>query len=309
MRIVIFIFLCIVWGTTWVAIKVTLEGFPPFLGAAFRFAVASLLLFSFLRLKNISMKIKRSDFFMISLSAFFLYALDYGLIYWGEQYLSAGVTAIFFATFPLFTGIWATFLFRNESFRWNKFVGLLLALAGVVVVFLDQLILTQFDQMIILGVAAIISGAAFAAIALVLVKKYLATVQPVALSFHQMLQGVIFLLVFSLFLENPTLVTLNMRVIIAVCYLGAVGSALAFALYYFLLQQMSAITLSLIIYITPIIALIFDYLVFGEVIQIRAIIGMFIIFAGIAFVELDLKRLNTFHKRFKVHHNNKHLNS
>lgn len=298
MQIFIFLFLCIVWGTTWVAIKISLEGLPPFLGASCRFMVAILILFCYLKLKNITLKLEKKDFWIISFSAFLMYTLDYGLIYWGEQYLSAGVTSIFFATFPLFIGIWSTFLFRNELLRWNKFIGLLLGSIGVTIVFFDQLLLTHFEKIVILGILAIIIGAACGAMSVVLVKKYLTKINPVTLSFHQMLQGVIFLFIFGLLMENPTQIQLNLRIALAVLYLGAIGSSLAFALWYFLLQQLTATTLSLIIYITPLVALLVDYFVFGEIIQFRAVIGMIIIFSGIAFVELDLQKINKIHKQF-----------
>jgi drug/metabolite transporter (DMT)-like permease len=297
MRLVTFIFLCFVWGTTWVAIKVSLEGLPPFLGAAARFTIALLILLIYIKWKNISLKMKKKDFWIVSLSAFLMYTLDYGLIYWGEQYLSAGVTAIFFATFPLFTGIFATFLFRNERFQWTKFFGLILALIGVTIVFFDQLIITQFQQKVMGGIIAIITGAACAAMSVVLVKKFLSHFNPVSLSFHQMLQGVLFLLFFGLVFENPQNINLSLRVSFAVVYLGAMGSALAFALYYWLLQQFTATTLSLIIYISPVVALLVDYLVFGEIIQLRAVLGMMAIFAGIALVEFNLKKMIRIHNR------------
>ena len=298
MPLLTFFFLCVVWGTTWIAIKISLEGLPPFLGASLRFTLALLLLGGYIFWKKIPIRMNKKDFWIVTSSAFLMYTLDYGLIYWGEQYLSAGVTSIFFATFPLFTGLWAIFLFRSEKFYWNKFLGLILALAGIAVVFFDQLLSTRFDRMVSWGIAAIILGAAGGAMSVVLVKKYLARINPVALSFHQMLQGVIFLFFFSFILESWNFSQLTPRVALAVCYLGMFGSALAFALYYWLLQQWSAITLSLIIYITPLVALLVDFLVFAEVIHLQAALGMLIIFSGIAFVQFTPQQLFRLGERF-----------
>ena len=140
-----------------------------------------------------------------------MYTLDYGLIYWGEQYLSAGVTSIFFATFPLFTGISAIFLLKNEKFSWYKFIGLIIGLLGVSVVFLDQLLLTQFNQQVVLGSFAIILGAASGAMSVVLVKKYLSAINPVTLSFFQMIQGIIFLSLLGFILEKSSDIQVNLR--------------------------------------------------------------------------------------------------
>ena len=218
-----------------------------------------------------------------------MYTLDYGLIYWGEQYLSAGVTSIFFATFPLFTGICAIFLFKNEKFSWHKLTGLMFGLAGVSIVFWDQLLLTQFDHQVVLGSLAIILGAASGAVSVVLVKKHLSIINPVVLSFYQMVQGIIFLYLIGFILERAYDIQVNLRVGLAVVYLGAIGSALAFALYYWLLQKWSAISLSLIVYIIPLVALLVDYLVLSELIHPRAILGMLIIFSGVAIIQLDTK--------------------
>ncbi len=282
------LFLCVVWGTTWIAIKISLEGLPPFLGVSLRVTLALLLLLGYIFWKRISLRLPKRDFLVIASSAFLMYTLDYGLIYWGEQYLSAGVTAIFFATFPLFTAIWATFLFRSERFSRPKFVGLLLALVGVTIVFLDQLISTRFDRQVLWAIVAIIIGAAGGAMSVVLIKKHLPKVHPVALSFHQMLQGVVILYGFSFILEPWNPLHINLRVFLAVIYLGAIGSALAFALYYWLLQKWSATTLALIIYITPLVALLVDYLTFGEVIHWQGVVGMVIIFSGISVVQFHL---------------------
>jgi drug/metabolite transporter (DMT)-like permease len=304
MQIITFLFLCFVWGTTWVAIKISLEGFPPFLGAMFRFSIAVILLFVYAKLNRISLRIKKKEFWIISISAFLMYPIDYGLIYWGEQYLSAGVTAIFFATFPLFTGIWVIVFFREEKFNWKKALGLIVAFIGILIVFLDQLFLTQFDKMIVYGILAVIQGALGGALCVVIVKKYLPNINHVSLSFFQMLQGVIYLALIGLFVEDINSIYLNTRVVMAVLYLGMVGSALAFALYYWLLKQLSAITMSLIIYITPIVAVIVDYFVFGEIIQLRAWLGMLVIFSGIAIVEIDKSRFNQL-QQLIIKNNNK----
>lgn len=92
-------FLSFVWGTTWIAIKYSLIGIPPFLGASARFLVALACLLGYAAHKRRSLKISSKDFSMIFISSILLYLLDYGLIYWGEQYINAGATAIFLPHF------------------------------------------------------------------------------------------------------------------------------------------------------------------------------------------------------------------
>ncbi len=287
MQILTFLFLCIVWGTTWIAIKVSLEGIPPFLGASIRFGVAIVFLGIYIYWKRVSLTMQSRLFAVLAISAFLMYVLDYGLIYWGEQYLSAGVTSIFFATFPLFTALWSKFLIPGAKFQVNKVLGLVLGFTGIFIVFYQQLILTQFSVVVILGSLAITIGAAGGALSTVLVKKHLQKMNHLSLSFLQMLIGVVFLLLIGLASEDIRQVHLNQRVMLAVIYLGGVGSALAFAFYYWLLKTTTPVTLSLIIYITPIVAVIGDYFFYGQVLGARAILGMTVVFAGIALSQME----------------------
>jgi drug/metabolite transporter (DMT)-like permease len=275
------IFLCLVWGSTWVAIKISLEGFPPLLGAAFRFLSASIVLFIYIKWKGISLKVNKREFNIITISAFLVYVGDYGLIYWGEQYLSAGVTSIFFATFAIFTALMSNFIFKSEAFQWRKFLGLVIGLMGIMIVFYDQLEVTSFSLKITLASTAILVAALSAAISMVIIKKHLAEVDTVSLSFHQLWLGTIFLALLGFIFENPARIQMSTRVLTAILYMGIIASAVAFVLYYKLLKQMSAISLSLIIYVIPLTALVGDYLFFGEILPLRSFIGMLVIFSGI----------------------------
>ena len=285
MKLLGFSVLCCIWGTTWLAIKITLEGLPPILGAGLRFLLALILLFLIILWKKIPLRLPKNEIRLLVVCAFLTYVIDYGLIYWGEQYLTAGVTSIFFATLAIFTAIFANFIFKNELFHSKRFFGLLLGLIGIIVVFYDQLVITNFNRFVILASIAIILAGASAALSVVIIKKYLTQMNPFILTFYQLLIGVCFLFIISFTMENYSSVHINNRIIVAVAYLGIMGSAFAFVLYYRLLQQMSAITLALIIYITPVIAVITDFIAFGEIIPLRSFIGMIIIFMGIGLTQ------------------------
>jgi len=280
-KVISLIFICIVWGSTWVAIKITLEGIPPMLSAASRFAFASLALMIYLRWKRIPIAVTAREFRILTITAFLMYVTDYGFIYWGEQYISAGVTSIFFATFAIFTALLSNFIFKNEAFNLRKFVGVMIGFAGILTVFYDQLAITRFDLKVIIASTAILLAALSAAISMVVVKKYLPRMETVSLTFHQIWIGTVFLLIIGLITENPAEIRLNVRIVGAVIYMGVIASALAFAVYYKLLQHMSAISLSLTIYVIPLTALVLDYFIFHEILSLRSFIGMVIVFAGI----------------------------
>jgi drug/metabolite transporter (DMT)-like permease len=281
--------LCLIWGTTWQAIKISLKGLPPFTGAGFRFVVASLVLFLIILFRRSSLHVNKREIRLLLLVAVLTYFIDYGLIYWAEKYLSAGVTAVFFATFPLFTAIFSNFIFKNEHFNWIKYIGLMIGFSGITIVFLDQLMITSFNKMIILSSSGVIISAISAAIATVIIKKHLTHINSFSLSFYQMAPGALFLLSFGLLSENLDAIRLPTDVVLAVLYLAIIGSAVTFVIYYHLLKYMSAISLSTIIYVTPVVALVADYLFFHEVPHIRTLLGAGLIFLGIWTTQMGKK--------------------
>jgi drug/metabolite transporter (DMT)-like permease len=285
-RVAGFTFLSLLWGTTWLAIKFSLQGFPPFFGAALRFALATVILYLYMLWKKIPLRVSKREFWFLLLTAFLIYFIDYGFIYWGEQYLNPGVTAIFFATFPLFTAIFANFLFKSETFSWSKTSGLLLGFVGIFVVFYDQLLRTQFNDKIILASAAVIISGASGALSTVMIKKYLSHMRTITLTVMQLIWGTLFLGIYSILGENLADIAWSPKAWAAVFYLGVLGSAVAFLVFYKLLQHMGAITLSLIIYITPIVAILVDYIIFGQFLSPQAILGTSIIFIGIWITQL-----------------------
>jgi len=126
---------------------------------------------------------------MIVLTSVLLYGFDYGMVYWAEQYLSAGVTAILFATFPLFTGILSHFVFKAEALGATVYLGLVVGFAGVTVTFYDELAVSSGDGRVIAAMLAMICAALSAALTTILVKRYLMKTHPVTLSVNQIALG------------------------------------------------------------------------------------------------------------------------
>jgi drug/metabolite transporter (DMT)-like permease len=269
------------------AIKITVTSVPPFFGASIRFFAAALMLIVIITLKRLPFQITRKTIWPLILSAILMYLCDYGLIYWGEQHISAGVTAIFFSTFPLFTAIWSALFLKDEKLRWNRTSGLVIGFLGIIIVFYDQVAMTQFNLLVVLASLAVTVAAASGAGSVIIVKKHLTHLNAFNLTLNPMVVGIIFHSLFGIIVEDIGQAVFSQRVILAIAYLGFVGSAFAFVLYYHLLKKMSVITLSLIIYITPIIAIIVDYIIFREILHIRSIIGMCVVFIGIALTQIN----------------------
>jgi drug/metabolite transporter (DMT)-like permease len=279
----------LLWGTSWVAIKVSLTGFPPFAGAMFRFMIAIVVLAIYAQVKKISLKLPPHTTGHVIRTAVFLYVVDYGLIYWGEQYLNAGMTAIIFAALPLSTAIVSTWAFRSETLSYTKFFGISVGLAGIVIVFFDQLAVTNFSPQITMAALAVLVAAVAASLNVAIVKKHLMHVETVAVTVHQLIWGTLGLGVVAALHGEFSAIEPNRAAVAASLYLGLACSAFAFVLYYRLLRSMTASALSTITFITPLVAVVGGALFLDEAISARALIGAAVIFVGIGIVRWDLR--------------------
>lgn len=277
-----FALLCFIWGTSWVAIKFSLLGFPPFVGAALRFGSASLMLWGYAHWKGISLALPKKTAVTVAVSGLLVYVFDYGLIYWAEQYLNAGVTAVFFSTFPIFMALFSIFLFRGDPFRISVFAGLGLGFAGVAIIFYDEVAGTRFSSTVALATVAVLAAAISGSISSLIVKRDLSRLHPVTLSLQQMVLGAGALFLFGAAAGELEAVQIGGQAVAAVLYLGLMASAVAFVVYYWLLQKISAVTLSLVVFITPTVAVVVDWLLLGTTLSPPALAGMLVIFAGAA---------------------------
>jgi drug/metabolite transporter (DMT)-like permease len=259
-----FALLCIFWGTSWVAIKFSLNGLPPFLGASFRFLVAMAFLVAYARWRKRPLFPDPPLRRLALTTGLLVYVCNYGLIYWAELHLSAGTTALYFSTFPIFTSLLSNFLFRVERFQTFLYLGLLLAMSGVGVVFYDASNRDVASLTTLLATGAILISAASGAVSSLIVKTRLISISPVTLTFTQMAAGTGGLIGFGLLSGEAAHVSPNTQNLLAVVYLGVVSSAVAFVLYYWLLQRMSAVNLSLFVYITPLVAIASDWILLGQ---------------------------------------------
>ncbi|MFZ0430304.1 MAG: EamA family transporter [Acidobacteriota bacterium] len=290
MQILVFGLLCFVWGFSWVAIKLTLEGFPPFLGAGLRFLLAVPLLAGYAVWRGVPIRLPFSVVKIVFVTAVLTYAFDYGLIYWAEQHLSAGVTAILFATFPIFTGLFSRWLLPGERLGFGVFVGLLLGFLGVFVTYSDGLRVAASGEALTAATAAVVVGAAGGALATVLIKRDLGGLHPVSLTLWQMIFGSSGLIAFAVLVDDPPGAVPGWPALFGLLYLGVVASALAFTLYYWLLAHSRAVSVSTMIFVTPVVALIGDSIVFGGDITPRIVAGMLLVFGGIGVTEFPRYR-------------------
>src|SRR6266705_2359079 len=129
-----YLVLCIVWSSTWHAIKVGLQDLPPISFVAIRFviAIAVLLAISVGRVRLLPTR--RADLKLLAYTGVLMFAINYGLLFWAELYVSSGLSAVLQATIPIFGMVCAHLMLPDEPMRLRKLAGSLLALGGVAMI-------------------------------------------------------------------------------------------------------------------------------------------------------------------------------
>jgi drug/metabolite transporter (DMT)-like permease len=279
----VWLLLCGIWGSTWLFIKLGLEDLPPITFAGIRFVISCAILFLLIRARGIPLPRRRSDWSFLAITGVLSFSLNYGLVFWGEQYISSGLAALLQATLPAFGLVFAHLHLPGERMTWAKTFGVVLGVFGVAVVFSNQLAIAGGKALA--GCIALILSAAFAAYSNVLVKAYAKHLEPAILAAVQMFFGLIPLLLIGISLEgSPFDFRWTPMALVSLLYLAVVGSVIAFLLYYWLVHNIDVTKSMLIALVTPVVAVVLGMVVLGEELSWRTIVGGLMIMAGVRFV-------------------------
>src|SRR6185437_3001361 len=188
----VWLVLCGIWGSTWLFIKLGLEDLPPLTFAGIRFVISCAIIISIIRIRGLQLPRARADWILLAVAGILSFGFNYGLVFWGEQYISSGLAALLQATLPAFGLVFAHIHLPGERLSWAKIGGVVLGVCGVGVVFSNQLAVAGSQALA--GCVALILSAMFAAYSNVLVKKYGKHLDPAILAAGQMLFGLLLLL-------------------------------------------------------------------------------------------------------------------
>lgn len=272
--------LCLIWGTTWAAIQIGLEGIPPMSGVALRFGIASILLLALARAAKVQLGAHRREKVLWLINAASSFILSYGVIYWSEQWVPSGLAAVLFATNPLFVALLAHYALPSESLRRGEVTGIILGFTGVALIFSEDFRALGGEQIRFAASVMLLSPFA-AAVGSVAVKRWGAGIHPFSLSAVPM--GITAGVMASLALawERGHTFSWDARSIGALLYLALVGSVVTFSLYFWLLAHLPAKRLALIAYVIPLVAVAVGA-ARGESLTGRTLAGAALVVAGTA---------------------------
>jgi len=283
-NIAIWVFLCLVWSTTWAMIKIGLDDTPPLVGLALRFTIASAVLFPAVFISGRKIPMDRASLKLYGLVGFFNMALGYFCTYWGTLYIPSSLSAILWATLPVCIGLFAHFLVKAERLNTIRTIAIFISLLGVFGILSDQKLV--FSWSVFFGCLVVLSGVMVSAYPTVYAKNRTFVYDPLVLTAMSIgIAAACHALAATVFGEWSEMVW-DIKNIGSAAYLGIFGSAIAFFGYYTLLTRIAVIKLSFITFITPIFATAIGWFFLGELITVKEIIGVLLIFLGLFIYDL-----------------------
>ena len=273
--------LCLVWSSTWWAIRICLEEQPPLSSCAVRFAIAGVamaLLAPRLRARE---QAPAPPVWLWVVCGLTNFSAGYGVLYVAETVVPSGIAAVLWAIFPLLMAGSAT-CFLGERLRLVQWLGFAVSFAGIVVVFSGDL--GGVDEGNVGYAWLLLLSPLIATFGTTLVKKYGSHASSVVLNRNGMLLGAAALAVAAFVREDPLGMQWSARAWTATLYLALMGTTMTFGVYFWLLRTAPASMLALINYVTPVLAMALAALVGDGELGLRSWSGAGLVVLGIALV-------------------------
>jgi drug/metabolite transporter (DMT)-like permease len=270
----------VLWGATFLAIRVAVLEVPPFLIAGLRFFVAGSLLYGFMRLRGEASPTP-AEWRSIGLMALFMFVATYGALFWAEQYVPSGITSVIEATLPITTLTLEVFVFRQQPFRWKMLGSVVVGFGGVVV-----LLVNNGDRSFAVLPCLVImaSGVAWSLGAVLIRSMPLPRSRPLTAGGAMMLGGIVLLALSRLSGEANPLPYIPLRAALALLYLIVGGSLIAFTAYVWLLSRMPATRVASHAYVNPVVALGLGYFLAGEELTLRTLLACLLIVVSVSLI-------------------------
>jgi drug/metabolite transporter (DMT)-like permease len=276
---------CLIWGTTYLGIRVALEAVPPALMGALRWLTAGSLLLAYAWLRGQALP-HVGSWASLAVQGLLMIGFGNGFVNWAEQSVPSGLAAVIIATSPFFMAGVEALRADGERLSRRGLVGLVLGFLGIIVLVWPDL---RFNDaggaQFVLGLLAL-QGACLAwAIGSSYSKRHPHGDSVIGATAVQMLFGGLIMLVAGTLIGEWGLVSLHGRGVAALAYLTIVGSVGGFVSYIFALKYLPVSTVSIYAYVNPLIAVILGAMVLGEPFGLRTVVSMAIVFAGVALVK------------------------
>jgi drug/metabolite transporter (DMT)-like permease len=270
--ILAFFAIYVIWGSTFLAIRIAVLAAPPWFCAGVRFFVAGTVLFVFALVRGMQWPTLR-EWRSLGIIGTLMFSMTYGALFWGEQYVPSGITSILESTLPLMTVILEVFVLRQQKFRWSVLLAMTLGICGVTLTMFKggQ---SSFGAFGVFPCLVILGGSASWSLGAVLSRSLTLPKSRIVTAGAEMMLGGAMLLLLSLGSgELHPFPSIPPKAVFALVYLVVAGSLVGFTAFVWLLARMSASRVASHAFVNPIVAVALGYFVASEEITPQTLLG------------------------------------
>ena len=280
-----FILLGLIWGSSFLWIKIGVEEMDPATLVAYRISLGAVAMLVFARLTGEHLPRSWRELIPLAALGMIATALPFFLITWGEQYIDSGTAAVLNSLTPIFSLILAGFVLRTENVSLVRVLGLVTGFAGAALLASREFAL-RGDALALLGTGAVaVAAISYAAGASVSRSMVHGTPRNVVAA-GNLTFGAIYIWIFALLTGANAAPPSQLDSIIALLWLGLLGSFLAFVLLYFLISQLDATVATMVTYLFPVVGVTLGVVFLHELLEARLAIGTALVVVGIVVVTL-----------------------
>lgn len=286
--LVAYLVVCVVWGSTYLAIRIGVERLPPFLFAGIRFAIAGVLLLAVARALGHRLPRRWADWRTQIVVGLLLLAGGNASVVWAEQYVTSGAASIFVVTVALWIAFFDALLPGGKSdLNWRVLVGLALGFAGTgLLVGASPAEILRAD---LRGPLALTAASASWALGSVYFKRRPGETNPYVASSLQMLAGGTFVTLVGLLLGEAQVWRFSAVGVGALAYLVVFGSIVGYSAYTYALRHAPATIVGTYAYVNPVVAVLLGWAILDEPVSVRTFAAMGLILGAVVWIQVSHK--------------------
>jgi drug/metabolite transporter (DMT)-like permease len=272
---------CVLWGSTWLFIKLGLRDLPPLRFAAVRMSLAAAVLLPFAARAGLG-GLARADLARVGFVGLLQIGIPYALLFAAQQWVASSLAAVLFATFPVWLLLIARVVLPGERLTSRKLVAAALGISGVLVLQLPALRAGDSGDRATVGGLLIVAAAIVVALANVLTRRGFHRIAPVVLTFVQVASGAALLVAVAALLDAGRAASWTARAAFAVGWLAVLGTALPYLMLFWLLPRIPVAAIGAIPLLDTTIAVCLGSLVLGEPLGWHLVAGGALVLGGAA---------------------------
>jgi drug/metabolite transporter (DMT)-like permease len=280
----VFILLGLIWGSSFMWIKIGVQEIPPATLVAWRMTLGAAAMLAFLPIIRQRLPRTRRELAPLAVMGLINAGLPIFLISWGELFVDSGTAAVLNSLVPIFSLILAGLIIRTEPVTWLRVSGLMLGFVGAFLLASRELVL-QGDPMVLLGCGAVIAASISYAVGASYARHRIRTTHRYVVAAGTLVFAALYTWTLAL-VADGIVIPVQVDTLISIAWLGLLGSFVAYLCFFFLIERLGATVASMVTYVFPIVGVALGVVFLAETLDWRLAAGTALVLAGIGIVGL-----------------------